>query len=104
MATISTIYQGFNSFLSLKLLLLVLKRMIVEGKPGAKRLYQGLITELENHPELLEPMPDCGIVNAEAELVETLLSTIFPPSTTSNQGIYAVSLPFKPETVYASPV
>ena len=35
--------------------------------------------------------------------MESLLSTIFPPSTTSNQGIHAIAFPFRPETIYASP-
>jgi hypothetical protein len=32
-----------------------------------------------------------------------LLSTIFPPSTTDNEGLYAISFPFRHETIYASP-
>jgi hypothetical protein len=103
MATISHIYQGFNSLLSLQPLVAVLKKMIAEGKPGAKRLYQGLISEIESRPDLLQPTDDIAVLSREAELVETLLSTIFPPSTTSNQGTYAISFPFRSETVYASP-
>jgi hypothetical protein len=103
MATISNIFEGFNSLLSLQPLVAVLKKMISEGKPGAKKLYQGLITEIESRPELLEPMQTAAPLIKDAELVETLLSTIFPPSTTSNQGIYAISFPFRSETVYASP-
>src|SRR3954463_14326949 len=99
MSTISNIFEGFNSLLSLRPLVAVLKKMIAEGKPGAKKLYQGLITELESRPELLEPMATAAPLAKDAELVETLLSTIFPPSTTSNQGIYAISFPFRSETV-----
>ena len=93
----------FTSLLSLSPLVAVLKKMIAEGKPGAKRLYQGLISELESKPALLQPMKDLSLVEKDSELVETLLSTIFPPSTASNQGIYAIALPYSPETVYASP-
>lgn len=103
MATISNIFEGFNSLLSLQPLVAVLKKMIAEGKPGAKKLYQGLITEIESRPELLHPMTTAAPLAKDAELVETLLSTIFPPSTSSNQGIYAISFPFRSETVYASP-
>ena len=95
--------NDFNSFLSLQPLVAVLKKMITEEKPGARRLYQGLIRDLESRPELLEPMQDTTSIGKEAELVETLLSTIFPPSTASNQGIYAISLPFRTDIVYASP-
>ncbi|MGZ8538424.1 MAG: hypothetical protein ACXWV9_09200, partial [Flavisolibacter sp.] len=103
MATISNIYQGFNSLLSLRPLVAVLKKMVSEGKPGAKKLYQGLIAEIESRPELLEPMADTTLISRDTELVETLLSTIFPPSTSSTQGIYAISFPFRSETIYASP-
>ncbi|MGZ5191869.1 MAG: hypothetical protein ACXWCZ_12735, partial [Flavisolibacter sp.] len=103
MATISNIYQGFNSQLSLRPLVAVLKKMVSEGKPGAKKLYQGLIAEIESRPELLEPMADTTLISRDTELVETLLSTIFPPSTSSTQGIYAISFPFRSETIYASP-
>lgn len=94
----------FKSYLSLQPLLAVLKKMIAEGKPGARRLYQGLIRDIESRPELLAPMENTQAIEKEAELVETLLSTIFPPSTSTNQGIYAISLPFRTDIVYASPV
>ena len=77
--------------------------MVNEGKPGAKKLYQGLIAEIESRPELLQPMADTTLISKDTELVETLLSTIFPPSTSSTQGIYAISFPFRSETIYASP-
>jgi hypothetical protein len=103
MPTVSNLYESFNSRLSLQPLVQVLRKMITEGKPGAKKLYQGLIQEMESRPELLRPMEDVNLLSADADLVETLLSTIFPPSTTLNQGIYAITLPFRTETVYASP-
>jgi hypothetical protein len=96
-------YQGINSLISLQPLVAVLKKMITEGKPGAKRLYQGLINELESRPALLQPMSNAASLAEDNELVETLFSTIFPPSTTTNQGIYAISFPFDAQTVYASP-
>src|SRR5215216_1573130 len=103
MTTISNLYQGFNSVLSLQPLVIVLKKMMAEGKPGAKKLYQGLLNEIEANPELLQPMEDSAVLLKHADLVETLLSTIFPPSTNSTQGIYAISFPFHSETIYASP-
>src|SRR5437763_5728919 len=103
MGTVSAIYQKFKSQLSLQPLVDVLKKMIAEEKPGAKKLYQGLINELEAKPELLLPMETAVPLEKEGELVETLLSTIFPPATSSNQGIYAVAFPFRTETIYASP-
>lgn len=95
--------KNLNSVLSLQPLVTVLKKMIAEKKPGARKLYQGLIHDMESRPELLQPMTDAATLQKDTELVEAVLSTIFPPSTTSNEGTYAVAFPFKPETIYASP-
>jgi len=95
--------NGFNSLLSVKPLTAVLKKMIAEGKPGARKLYQNLLNEIESKPELLEPIKDASVLKQHNELVETLLSTIFPPSTSANQGMHAISFPFRSETIYASP-
>lgn len=95
--------RTLNSLLSLQPLVTVLKKMIAEQKPGAKKLYSGLISEIESRPELLQPMTDVSLLQKDAELIEAILSTIFPPSTTSNEGTYAITLPFQIETVYASP-
>lgn len=95
--------KKLNSLLSLQPLVAVLKKMIAEGKPGAKKLYEGLIAEVESKPELLNPTPDTCELEKDTELVEAILSTIFPPSTSSNQGNYAITIPFHTETVYASP-
>ncbi len=95
--------KKLNSLLSLQPLVAVLKRMIAEGKPGAKKLYEGLIAEVESKPELLNPTPDTCELEKDTELVEAILSTIFPPSTSSNQGNYAITIPFHTKTVYASP-
>lgn len=84
-------------------LIMVLKKMIAEGKPGAKYLYQGMINEIEAIPELMQPITDPAILKNHEVLVTTLLSTIFPPSTLRDEGIYAVCYPFRPETAYASP-
>jgi len=103
MTSVSNIYQGFNSSLSLRPLVEVLRKMIASNKPGAKKLYHKLLEEVEAKPELLQPMQSLEPLMRNKDLAETLLSTIFPPSTASDQGIYAVAYPFRSETVYASP-
>lgn len=104
MSTISNLYEGFNGDLSLEPLIMVLRKMIEEGKPGAKHLYQGMLNEIEAIPELMQPIKDPAVIQKHEILVTTLLSTIFPPSTKRDEGIYAVCYPFRPETVYASPL
>lgn len=101
--TISNTSEGLKTSLSLKPLVEVLKKMIVSGKPGAAKLYQRLIDEIEATPGLLQPMQSAETLLKHKDLAETLLSTIFPPSTASTQGIYAVSFPFRSETIYNSP-
>jgi hypothetical protein len=77
--------------------------MVNEDKPGAKKLYQDLLTEIEAQPELLQPSIDTEMLRRHEALVEALLATIFPPSISSNQGMYAITFPFSSETIYASP-
>jgi hypothetical protein len=99
----TTANNVFNSLFSLKPLVQVLQKMVSENKPGARKLYEELLKELQATPELLEPITENSVLNEHKEIVEIVLSTIFPPSTTANQGMYAVSFPFSSETVYASP-
>ncbi len=77
--------------------------MLAEGKPGARKLYHPILKEIEAIPALMHPVKDIALLHQHADLVETLLATIFPPSTSSNQGLYAISYPFSSETIYASP-
>jgi hypothetical protein len=95
-------HNGINSLVSVKPLVNVIRKMIAEGRPGAQKLYQDLLKEVESKPALLEAHADAQALMEHGELVETLLSTIFTPSTESNQGMYAISFPFRSETVYAS--
>lgn len=102
MTSVSNAYAGFNTLLSLQPLVDVLKKLVDEGKPGAKKLYQDLLTEIEAVPELLQPSDNTTILHQHEELVEALLATIFPPSASSNHGLYAITFPFSSETIYAS--
>jgi hypothetical protein len=92
----------FNSFLSFKPLVEGLKKNIAAGNPGMQRLYGRVVTDLESHPELLEAITDVSVLEPYSELIEELLSAVFPATTPYN--IHAVSFPFKFQTVYASPV
>lgn len=95
--------NGINSSLSLYPLLSVIKKITQEDKPGARKLYAPLIAEIERVPQLLEPIEDVSILKEHASLLETLLSTLFPPSTVEHDGLYAVSYPFNFDTIFSSP-
>jgi hypothetical protein len=91
----------FNSYLSFQPLVSALKKNIAEGNPGMKKLYGNVVEEFESHPELMNTITDLSIIVPYSELIEELLSAVFPP-TTANY-MYGVGIPFKHEAVYASP-
>jgi hypothetical protein len=95
-----TVYT-FNSHLSFRPLLEALKENIAKGNPGMQKLYGQVVREFESHPELMEPITDFNVARKHSELIEELLSAVFPP-TTANY-MYGVAIPFSTEAVYASP-
>ncbi|MBN8675898.1 MAG: hypothetical protein J0L56_17325 [Chitinophagales bacterium] len=92
----------FNSQLSFRPLVEALKKNITEGNPGMKKLYGKVVKDVEAHPELLNPITDLSLLEPHSELIEELLSAVFPPTT--RNFLYGVSLPFKFITVYTSPL
>jgi hypothetical protein len=91
-----------NSRLSFKPLLEVLKKNIQDGNPGLKKLYSHLIEEIEQHPELMQPIDDLATLKPHLELIQQILSTIFPPTNSGHENLHAVALPFTFHTVYYS--
>jgi hypothetical protein len=92
----------FNSHLSFRPLVDLLKKNIDEGNPGLKILYGDVVKEIESFPELMGTITDLSILEKHTELIQELLSAVFPP-TTANY-MYGVTLPFKNHTVYSSPL
>lgn len=92
---------AFNSLLSFRPLVATLKRTIEEGNDGMKKLYGHVVAELEQHPELMGTIHDLSLLDPYHELLEELLSAVFPP-TTANY-MYGISYPFRNLAVYASP-
>jgi hypothetical protein len=91
-----------NTRFSLRPLIESLKNIIASGKPGADKLYAGLMQELESYPELMEPISDPSILEKNKGLVDALIATIFPPTKINSQSLYSVAIPFTFETVYTS--
>lgn len=91
----------FNSYLSFRPLVSALKKNIKDGNPGMQKLYGRVVREFEAHPELLETITDTRILHPHTELIEELLSAVFPPTTAN--FMYGVAMPFKFMAVYVSP-
>jgi len=89
--------------LSLQPLVAVIKKMVVDNKNGTRRLYEPLLEEIQSKPELLKPIEDASVLAKNEELVDAILFTLFPPSTTANEGIHAISYPFHFETIFSTP-
>ncbi|OSZ80981.1 hypothetical protein CAP36_07015 [Chitinophagaceae bacterium IBVUCB2] len=94
--------SSLKSSLSFRPLAAALKKNIAEGNPGMQRLYGQVVLELEQHPELMDTITDLSVLTPHAELIQELLSAVFPP-TTANY-MYGISFPFTLQAVYASPL
>jgi hypothetical protein len=92
----------FNSRLSFRQLVAALKKNIAEGNPGMQKLYGQVVADFDKHPHLLETISDLSVLHPHKELIEELLSAVFPP-TTANY-MYGILFPFKNLAVYASPL
>lgn len=92
----------FNGRLSFQPLVNVLKKNIQDGKPGAKKLYGDVIERLEATPELMQSFTEFSSTQPYSETVEMLLATLFPPSVSEQENIYAVCFPFKYKTIHSS--
>ena len=100
--TLSIDESLFNSHLSFRSLVAALKKNIADGNPGVQKLYGRVVTEFESHPELLENIKDLNVLFPHSDLIEELLASIFPPTSSSHENLYAIAMPFKFETVYSS--
>lgn len=99
---VNTENRELNSSLSFQPLVAALKKNIAEGNAGMQKMYGQVIRELEKRPELLSTITDLSVLQPHAELIQELLSAVFPP-TTANY-MYGASLPFTFQAVYASPL
>ncbi len=92
----------FNSRLSFRPLVTALKKNIAEGNPGMQKLYGHVVEEFDHYPHLMQTISHLDVLQPHKELIEELLSAVFPP-TTANY-MYGILFPFKNQAVYASPL
>lgn len=87
--------------LSFRPLVLALRKNVEEGNPGMKKLYGQVLSHFKTRPELMSVITDPELLRQNSELIEELLSAVFPPTTVN--FMYGVTIPFSLHAVYASP-
>jgi hypothetical protein len=92
----------FESRLSLKPLLDFWERLLAEGKCGMDSLGPVIRQKLEKTPELREPIEDLTILEKHQELMELLMSVVFPPAFWESDCA-AAFVPFQFSSFYATP-
>ena len=70
----------FKSRLSLKPLLEFWEGLLAEGKGGMTSLEPIIRQKLENAPELREPIENLAVLENHRELIDLLMSAVFPPA------------------------
>ena len=92
----------FKSRLSLKPLLDFWEHLLAEGKCGMNSLGPVIRQKLENTPELREPIEDLTILEDHQELIDLLMSVVFPPAFWES-NCAAAFVPFQFNSFYATP-
>jgi hypothetical protein len=93
----------FKSRLSLKPLLDFWDRLLAEGKCGLGSLGPVIRQKIENNPELREPINDLTVLNDHQDLIELLMSMVFPPAFWDTDCA-AAFVPFQFTSFYATPL
>lgn len=61
-----------------------------------------LVSEVENIPELMNPIADYSVLKKHEKLVDALMSAVFPPSYW-NSNLQTITPPFEFKSVYSTP-
>jgi hypothetical protein len=91
-----------QSKLSFRPLIRVWETIIREGREGSKGIYRELLDKVKQHPELLENITDESILKKHQDLIEQMMTTIFPVTLSDDNDLYGVSIPFQYKMIYSS--
>ena len=91
-----------NSKLYLKLLIDFWKNEILSNDIYKNMYSTNLEQQLAEAPELLKPIDDLSIIDKYRDLIDLLMTAIFPPAR-SDTDIAAAYIPFTKETIYVTP-
>lgn len=91
-----------NSSLSFRPLIRALEKTVKEGREGVGQWYKELLDKVYQQPELLEPIRDLKLLDKHKDLIEQLMSTVFPVTLSDKDDLYGGSVPFQFQMFYAS--
>ena len=91
-----------NSAISFRPLFRAWDNAAQEGREGAAKLYQELRNQVNQFPELMEPITDLEIIKKHKVLVEELMATLFPVTLSYREDLFAVSVPLTYKIIHCS--
>ncbi len=91
-----------KSMLNLRLLVEFWQKEILTNKALSKMYASTVRAQLEEAPELLKPINDLKILEKHKDLIELLMTVIFPPALQKSE-VAAAFIPFTQQTIYATP-
>jgi hypothetical protein len=92
----------FQSRLSFKPLIDVWKIKIEQKEEGIDLFYKELLEKVSQYAALLQPIGDISILQRHQEILNVMMSTVFPVTLSDKEDLYAVVVPFTYEVIYSS--
>ncbi len=92
----------FTCELSLAPLVEFWQQAIADNHPMYRSLARPIQAALKKAPELMEPIADLSVIAEHQELVETLMTAVFPPASW-DESCMAALVPFQFQSFYATP-
>jgi hypothetical protein len=100
--TLNSIEFPFKCELSLMPLIDIWKQAAFADRPITAMLHRQVVNEARKVPELLNPIDDLSLLDRHRELIDVLMTEVFPPASWAND--YAAAMfPFQLRTFYATP-
>ncbi|WP_026998221.1 GAF domain-containing protein [Flectobacillus major] len=91
-----------QSSLSFRPFVEVLRKKSASLHGVQKKMYQDIIEQFEEHPELLQPFTDPQLLHQYPELIQLLRVALFPMITEDDKQLFALSYPFYFQIFYYS--
>ena len=92
----------FKSVLSFKRLIVFWQDLLNKGGPVETAISKTVEAALKDAPELFEPITDPSILLKHRDMVDMLMSLVFPPAF-RDRDYAAAFVPFQTEIIYATP-